>query len=392
MGVGLTSLSAQANLSETSWIFHTQQEDFEFKRAGNVRGTPYVCLPELIRKLNLEMAYDPSLFEVLVVNPRRGNYALFKTYSSKVDLIFSQGNAAKFEKARKGTVLSKTLPQSTVSVDLSRRPEFVDSQLCVPIEFGDRVLRPLLSGKSPQTPLFLADSRKLDRVQVVIDVGHGGNDYGASKHGFREKDLLLLIAESLHSELKKLGINALMTREDDTFVTLSERARIANQSAASLFLSLHMNAHPSETKMKGFEIYVLSLIKDDSHGRAAVAREQQMIPDDLPDGLERAAADLRASANFEKSLEWSEKFRKALSLHFSPSSSQSIRMGPFYVLYAAQMPALLLELGYITHDSDRIKITDAESRQKLAQDLAKTIAQRLGSSHESSKTIRKSQP
>lgn len=383
------SAKAQSNLSESSWIFHTQQGDYEFKRAGNVRGTPYVCLPEIVSKFKFKMVYDPISFKVLIANPRRANYASFYTYSPRVEITFAKTDAVSFEKARKGLKLPEKLPQTQIQIELSRRPEFVEAQLCVPIEFGDRVLRPLLSGKSPRTPLFIQDSRKLDQIQVVLDPGHGGNDYGAVNSDHQEKDLVLLMAHTLRDELQKLGIRTLLTRDDDTFVTLSERARMANQSSASLFLSLHMNAHPTESKLKGFEIYLLSLTQEDDSGRAAVAREQQMIPDDLPDELERAAADLRASANFEKSLAWSESIRASLARHLAPSSSRNIRMGPFYVLYAAQMPALLLELGYISHEGDRQVILNAETRQKLAQDLAKSIAQRLGSSHGKSQQVRK---
>lgn len=370
-----------ANLSEKSWLFQTpegfEQTQIEFKRSGNVRGTPYVCLPEIVQKLKLKMLYDPNQFRVLLYNPVRANYALFNTYSSQVKLIFSQVKASVFEKARKQFQMPQQLPQIAMEIELSRRPEFVGAELCVPTEFGDRVLRPLLSGKAPLTPVFLSDPRKLESVRVVIDPGHGGNDYGASFESYLEKDLVLEFAKELQTQLSNAGVNAILTRETDLFVTLSERARIANQSSAELFLSLHMNAHPNDNSLKGFEIYVLSLTTDDSQGRAAVAREQQMIPDDLPDGIERAAADLRASANFEKSLAWSDQIRKAFLKSLNPSSSRSIRMGPFYVLYAAQMPALLLEVGYITHESDRNKITDNSLRQKLAKDLASTIAERI---------------
>jgi N-acetylmuramoyl-L-alanine amidase len=371
-----------ANLSENSWIYNSPQGEITFNRSGNVRGTPYICLPEIVEKLKLKMLYNPDSFRVLLFNPQRANYALFNTYSSKVTLTFAQSSASQFEKARKGMILPSKLAQSSFEVETSRRPEFVGAELCVPIEFGDRVLSPLLTGKSPLTPVFLNDPRKLDKIQVVIDAGHGGNDHGASADSYLEKDLVLLFSKDLAKQLIQYGIGTLLTRDEDIFITLSERARITNQSAAKLFLSIHMNSHATNKKLSGFEIYVLSLTKDDGQGRATVAREHQSIPTDLPEGLERAAADLRASANFEKSLSWSEYVRKSLAQNLTPSSTRSIRMGPFYVLYAAQMPALLLELGYITNEDDRNKILNPKLRQKLVQELAKSLAQRLGSLHE----------
>ncbi len=259
---------------------------------------------------------------------------------------------------------------------LSRRPEFVGNELCVPIEFGDRVLRPLLTGKAPTTPLFPTDPRLLSSVEVILDPGHGGNDHGARVEGVMEKDLVLAFAKDVHEALATLGIKSLLTRDEDVFVTLSERARIANQSAAKLFLSLHMNSSP-QPELGGFEVYVLSLTSDDSSGRASVAREHQIIPSDLPEGFEKAVADLRATANFETSLRWAEITRQSLQTRLRASSARNVRMGPFYVLYAAQMPALLLELGYLSNTGDREKLMLTESRKSMAQDLALKIASTL---------------
>ncbi|MEO5666769.1 MAG: N-acetylmuramoyl-L-alanine amidase [Bdellovibrionota bacterium] len=373
--VTISIAPAHANISEGAWIFHGPNGDETFKRAHSLRGTPYVCLPELMLRFSLKLRYDPSSFEMLLENPARGNFARFKTYSSDVELLFAKGAPATYIKKRRGLKLPEDLFTS-VHTFLSRRPEFVGPSLCVPIEFGDRVLRPLLTGKTSETPLFVSDKRALESTQVILDPGHGGNDYGASAGGLREKDLVLAFANDLKNALTALGVRCLMTRESDVFVTLSERARMTNHSAAKLFLSLHMNASP-QPELAGFEVYVLSLTKDDSGGRAAVAREQQFIPSDLPEGFEKAAADLRASANFERSLRWADMSRQYLKEQFKESSSRSVRMGPFYVLYAAQMPALLLELGYLSNTGDREKVFNPDTRRVLAEGLAQKIAASL---------------
>jgi N-acetylmuramoyl-L-alanine amidase len=363
---------ASANLSENSWIFHGPTGDQTFPRAHSVRGTPYICLADLIARFELKLRYDPASFEVLLENPSRGNFARFKTYSSDVTLLFAKGAPSSYAKKRRGLDLPASL-FTEARTFLSRRPEFVGKSLCVPIEFGDRVLRPLLSGKTSETPLFPTDERLLKSVQVILDPGHGGNDYGAQNVGVLEKDLVLAFAQDLKTALTALGVKSLMTRESDVFVTLSERARIANRSSAKLYLSLHMNAS-LQAEQNGFEVYVLSLTKDDGSGRAAVAREQQFIPSDLPEGFEKAVADLRAGANFERSLRWAEVTGQYLKEQFKPSSSRSVRMGPFYVLYASQMPALLLELGYISHNEDLEKVRNPDTRRVLAEGLAQKIS------------------
>lgn len=353
--------NAHANLSEEHWILHLDQ-DHQFTRQGDVRGTPYIGLAEIATKLNLRLSYDPTIFQVTLTHPSNRNKATFYTYSDEVTLELGKSKSNK----------------DSHSVNLSRQSEFFAGQLCVPIEFGDRVLRPLMNSQNPPLPVFLANDRELSRIQVVIDPGHGGNDHGATQGQFKEKDLNLLVAKELKKELQTHGVGTLLTREQDLFVTLSERARMANQSPAKLFLSLHFNSHASEkSKLSGFEVYVLNLNNDDAHGRAAVAQEHQMIPADLPEGFEKTAADLRAASNLESSLLWADRTQKVLKKHMKPSSSQSVRMAPFYLLYASQMPALLLELGYLSSQEDMNRINDPVRRKALIEELAKKIAQGL---------------
>lgn len=353
--------NALANLSEDSWIFHINNQKYKFKWETNVRGTPYVCLPEIVTRLNLRLSYNPTNFKVQLTHPVNRNQATFFTYTKEVLLELGKGKQ-----------------KTPHRVNLSRRSEFVNGQLCVPIEFGDRVLRPLFDSVNPSLPVFLSNERQISKVQVVIDPGHGGNDHGASHGVHVEKELNLLVAKEIKAALEKEGIGVLLTRDRDHFVTLSERARMANQSPAKLFLSLHFNSHPSpKARLAGYEVYVLNLNNEDAQGRATVAQEHQMIPDDLPEGFEKTAADLRASSNLESSLRWADQTQKVLNQHMPPSSSKAVRMAPFYLLYAAQMPALLLELGYLSSHKDMERINNAETRIALVNSLAKKIAQSL---------------
>lgn len=355
------SPTTKANLEGDKWLFHLPEKSYEFDRSGIVRGTPYVCLPEIAKALKLNLEYDPLTFEVKLTQRKTKNQALFRTYSSDVYLD-----------------LNKNKSKKTIHIELSRRPEFINSQLCVPIEFGDRVLRPLFDSKNPSLPVFVTDERQLSKIKVILDPGHGGNDYGARANGSvkPEKDLVLLFAQELKIALENRGIGAMLTRESDFYTTLSERARMANQSPAKLFLSFHLNSS-TQKKVNGFELYVLTLNDDDSQGRAAVAREHQMIPNDLPEGFEKAAADLRASANLESSTRWAEYLQSAIKTHIPASSSRPVRTAPFYVLYAAQMPALLVELGYITNSKDYERITNPQKRAALVQSMAKIIVSNL---------------
>jgi N-acetylmuramoyl-L-alanine amidase len=360
LALSLSAASALANMEGGSWIFHANGRDYSFPRAGEIRGSPFVCLDPIVRVFGLKPSYVPETFELKLVNPSNRNEISLRTWSRDVQLARKRGNSTERSSAR-----------------LSRRPEFLGARLCVPIDFGDRVLRPLLGG--PLAPLVV-DPAQTPKAQVVIDAGHGGNDHGAhvavGDLAVREKDLVLLFAQELERALKDNGIDVLLTRRDDAFLTLPERSLMANASEARLFVSLHMNADPL-SKGRGFEVYVLSLTGDDDSGRAAVARENQAIPQDLDEGLEKAISDLRARANLEASLSWAAVSKAALQTQLRPSSARSIRMGPFYLLYGALMPSVLLELGYLTDAEDRAFMEDAVRRRQLARTLGKRLATEL---------------
>jgi len=192
----------------------------------------------------------------------------------------------------------------------------------------------------------------------------------------KEKDLVLAFAQEASAALEKRGLGVLLTRGSDDFLTLPERSLLANATKARFFASLHMNADVSG-RAQGFEVYVLSLTSDDASGRAAVARENQGIPSALDEGIEKAIADLRAQANLEASLSWATMARDSLATSLKPSSSKSVRMGPFYLLYGALMPSVLVELGYLTSPSDRTLMQDPVRRKALAEDFAARIAKKL---------------
>jgi len=356
----LVSTNVLANLEGDQWLFRLDTQTYRFKREGNVRGTPLVCLPEIAQKLGLKFEYNPRDLEFLLINTKTSNSLRARSYSNNVILNLKKGK-----------------DRERLVVQLSRSPEFVGDKLCVPIEFGDRAIKPLFNSKIPDTPVYVTDERRLSSIKVIIDPGHGGNDIGASSHLHNEEQIVLNFAKDLKKALEKKGVGTLLTRDRSIFTTLSERARMANQSPAKLFLSIHVNAQDTDSNLSGFELYILSLVGDDAAGRAAVAREQQMIPNDLPEGFEKAAADLRAGANFESSLKWAETIRGAVKPFIPPSSSRPIRMAPFYVLYAAQMPAVLLELGYIKQQEDMSRILTPDSRSKIIESLAKSIAKKL---------------
>ncbi len=315
-----------------------------------MRGSPQVFLKDLSKKFDLEYSFDSKTFRGSLKNPKNKLILEFSLDSNKVRGPWGE-------------------------LEISRPPVLVSEHILVPIDFGDRALRPLLTGIAPEKPKA---PQSLFQADIVIDPGHGGNDYGAHlKIGhdeIREKDLTLQIAQELRAALKSKGINCLLTREDDTYLALHERTQFANRAQAKLFLSLHLNADPKK-RSDGFELYVLSL-STDPNTRSFVARENQIIPDDLPEGVEKAIADLRAESNLEASLSWAKVISSALQKGSKPFG-RSVKMGPFYVLYGANMPSILAELGFITDSVDRVMLRSPTQRRKLLAPVVEALASEI---------------
>lgn len=350
--LGLLGLStappAHANLEGNDWIFHAPDKDYVFRRAGELSGSPLVRLRELCDKLGLDSTFDKDSKKITLSNPQNKKSAQFSTDERRVSTFFG-------------------------SVELSRPPLVIKEQILVPIDIGDRILRPLLTGEKPLVPKTRGDTFQTD---IVLDPGHGGNDYGANfkieKMLVKEKDLTLQIAKELKIVLEAEKFRVVLTREDDTYLTLHERTSLANRLGARFFLSLHLNSDPKK-RSRGYEIFLLSLTQSEEKVRNYVARENQTIPADLPPGVEKAIADLKAESNLEHSLVWAKTVAGAFQAHL-PSFGRPVKMGPFYVLYGANMPAVLAEVGFISDDRDRVLYRSPIARAKVLKELASRLA------------------
>lgn len=355
LSVSVLAIShAAANLENNLWIFHYQNSKIAFKPStASPRGNPLIYLEEIVKKFSLKMSFSQNDFKITLLNPANQKSISFFTWS-------------------------KTVAGDTWTAQLSRKIEFDQARPMVPLDFGDRALRPLLTGV-PTSQARLSEPPK--NVEVVIDPGHGGNDYGGAvksgAHWIFEKDLNLLLGRELSEQLKALKISNTLTRETDAYLTLPERTRFANEQKATLFVSIHFNIDPNkDSKASGYELYVLSLKADDAKGRAVTARENQIIPDDLEEGFERALSDLRAEAHLESSIELAKTVKTLLNQTFK-STQRNIQMGPFYVLYGAEMPALLIEVGYLNSSADLKFILNDAKRKTFIEKLSSSLSQSL---------------
>jgi N-acetylmuramoyl-L-alanine amidase len=220
---------------------------------------------------------------------------------------------------------------------------------------------------------------------VVLDPGHGGTETGAEGKkgaggtpGIYEKDITLDIARRLKALLQgQPGINVLLTREDDALVALDDRTALANQNHADLFVSIHVNSAPRRDA-RGAETYFLSYAVKDDDVRTLAAIENNAAGVDkeklgqAPEGLELVLWDLAQSQYLQESGELAGSIQKELNEALG-ARNRGVRQAPFRVLMGATMPAVLVEVGFISNPAEETSLATEEYRDKIAQALSRAV-------------------
>ena len=192
--------------------------------------------------------------------------------------------------------------------------------------------------------------QKVEIKNVVIDAGHGGRDPGAvGPNKTKEKDIVLKIARIVASELKKAGINCILTRNKDEFISLEKRTKIANQNGANLFVSIHLNACRNR-KTHGCEVYFLSHARTDWE-RAVEARENSVIKfeeRELGADLESILWDLAQTEYLSESKELAGYILKSITKKENIKSI-GVKQANFFVLRGTYMPAVLIEAEFLSN-------------------------------------------
>ncbi len=229
----------------------------------------------------------------------------------------------------------------------------------------------------PAERLSLAQQLGLGIGTIVIDPGHGGKDPGAIAFGLKEKDIVLKTGQRLAEHLrKKLGATVILTREDDSFLPLEERTAIANTNSADLFISLHINAHPSPD-IRGFETYFLNLTTNAEAMRVA-ARENATSTHQLSD-LQDILSDILRNSKINESSRLADQVHGSIDAGLAEShftvKDMGVKQAPFYVLIGAEMPAILIEIAFISNPDDARLLGDDVFLDKLAERVSNGISQ-----------------
>ena len=180
-------------------------------------------------------------------------------------------------------------------------------------------------------------SSEKETITVVIDAGHGGHDFGGKHDDLLEKDMVNAISKKIKTLNSDKNIKLLFTRDDDKFVELAERTNYINSVKPDLVLSLHVNNNKNITT-SGFEIFVSD-----------------------------------KSVAYEKSNELAQK----LVLDFEkniPLKNRGVKTAPFWILKNSEVPALVLEMGFISNKTDREYITDEDGQNQIAQTILNFVS------------------
>jgi N-acetylmuramoyl-L-alanine amidase len=224
------------------------------------------------------------------------------------------------------------------------------------------------------------EPKEVPTYKILIDPGHGGRDIGAQGlFGISEKNLSLKIGKLVKREIEKyfntrgsdIPVEVEMTRDDDAFVALKDRVNAANSWGADLFVSIHGNSSPY-VKARGFEVYFLNAEASDEEAKKLARVENSEHERSLKYNVMSMIADVQATYHISESSQFAEMVFSSLSMRV-PSSGRGVRQAPFTVLHGTTMPAILVEVGYLTNILESKNLTREPYLKRLANAISTGI-------------------
>jgi N-acetylmuramoyl-L-alanine amidase len=218
-----------------------------------------------------------------------------------------------------------------------------------------------------------------DRFVVAIDPGHGGLDPGAEREGLTEKDLMLTVAHELREVLLRTGeVDVVLTRDRDMFVSLQGRVALAHRAGADAFLSLHADAL-SEGGAQGATVYILSEEASDTatahlaerHNRADIIAGADLSGSD--DEIASVLLDLARQETEPRSLSLAHALITGMTEAGGPMNRRPLRQAGFSVLKSADIPSVLVEVGFLSSKRDLDNIRNPEWRRTIVEGMAQAI-------------------
>ena len=213
---------------------------------------------------------------------------------------------------------------------------------------------------------------------IVVDAGHGGKDQGAkSAGGLHEKNINLTISRHVKTILvNRFKYRVVMTRKDDTFIPLKERSAIANNRNADLFVSIHANAAKRKSA-HGIETYFLGTTHNDDALAVAARENGELVQSVKDDQVQEILASLITTTKINDSSRLAgtvqENLFRSTRKKFRALKNLGVKEGPFYVLHGADMPSILVEVGFLTNRKESRMLSKPDYLYRLASSIAEGI-------------------
>jgi N-acetylmuramoyl-L-alanine amidase len=235
-------------------------------------------------------------------------------------------------------------------------------------------------GKGKRDYLYVPSSERAGRSTplIVVDAGHGGKDQGAkSAKGVHEKDVNLTISRHVKAILvNRFKYRVIMTRQNDTFIPLKKRSEIANNRNADLFVSIHANAAKRKSA-HGVETYFLGFSNNDRALATAARENGELVHSVKDDKVQEILASLITTTKINDSSRLAgtvqENLFRSSRKKFRGLKNLGVKEGPFYVLHGADMPSILVEVGFLTNPKEAHMLTKPNYLYRLASSIAEGI-------------------
>jgi N-acetylmuramoyl-L-alanine amidase len=234
---------------------------------------------------------------------------------------------------------------------------------------------------SSKSPVAVGPDKKID--VIVVDAGHGGSDYGAiGYNGAREKDVTLAIAREVATELRRVkSLKVIMTRSDDKTVSLQQRADIANNAGADLFISVHANANPKKT-VRGWNVFFLAPAKNDSARAVEQLENSYFLRENSAFRAHMESDDANPVVGILNSMIMTEfqaeshdfavmvdkELRRSMS-----HPSRGIDQAGFFVLNKVFTPSVLIETAFISNPTEEKLLRDRSFHRQIAESIAEAV-------------------
>lgn len=342
----------------------------------DVNGKKYVLIDELIDVLSIEHSFDPVFQKGRLYY--KSHYMVYKTgYSCTVIDNSISGSDYPVIRREGGVYLPLDIAVVLLENFYNKDVEVTKGKLVFRQDLQADIKKPIkdrIPGKKEKIGF------------IIIDAGHGGKDPGAvGKGGVKEKTITLSLSKKIEALLKKKLVNTKikLTRTSDRFIELADRAEIANRelkkNTNGIFVSVHVNASVS-SRISGFETYFLSQNPTNEAARKTAALENNVIILENQNSGKKKYEDvdyiealmMTTQIQKESSL-LADSVQKSIDKKISEFKSRDVHKADFFVLRGALMPAVLVEVGFITHKKELQHLKTDKYQNKLAEGIVDGI-------------------